>query len=193
MRRRMKGQHKWSGHLKTINHHKWLVFVHCCKAGIYRQGIMHDLSKYHPVEFLLGVRYYQGDRSPHHAEREAMGKSLAWLHHKGRNKHHLEYWIDYSVQNGQNLQGMEMPVRYVIEMFCDRVAASKNYYKDKYHDGVAYAYYMHSKDHYLLHPKTRALLERLLILLKNKGEDAAFRYIRKYLLSIAKKEIRRGI
>lgn len=80
------------GHLSTINHHKWLVMQHCFKVGLYRQGLLHDLSKYSPVEFLAGVKYYQGFESPNNAERRAIGYSRAWLHHKGRNKHHLEYW-----------------------------------------------------------------------------------------------------
>lgn len=85
------------GHLSTINHHKWLVMQHCFKVGLYRQGLLHDLSKYSPVEFLAGVKYYQGFESPNNAERRAIGYSRAWLHHKGRNKHHLEYWTDYVV------------------------------------------------------------------------------------------------
>ena len=84
-------------HLRTINHHKLLVMKGCFKVGLYRQGLMHDLSKYTPSEFLVGCKYYQGNRSPNNAEREATGVSSAWLHHKGRNKHHYEYWIDYSL------------------------------------------------------------------------------------------------
>ena len=84
-------------HLQTINHHKLLVMKHCFKVGLYKQGLLHDLSKYSPTEFLVGCRYYQGTRSPNNAEREATGYSTAWLHHKGRNKHHYEYWIDYSM------------------------------------------------------------------------------------------------
>ena len=69
------------------------------------------------------------------AQREDEGVSKAWLHHKGRNKHHFEYWIDYDVEgNSTILAGMKMPVKYVAEMFCDRVAASRIYNKDKYKD-----------------------------------------------------------
>lgn len=90
---------------------------------------MHDLSKYSPSEFIPGVKYYQdGHRSPNNAQREDEGVSKAWLHHKGRNKHHFEYWIDYDVDgNSTILAGMKMPVKYVAEMFCDRVAASRIY------------------------------------------------------------------
>ena len=81
-------------HFKTITKHRMLVCRHCFQIGLYRQGLTHDLSKYSPEEFFTGVRYYQGTRSPNAAEREDLGYSKAWLHHKGRNKHHYEYWID---------------------------------------------------------------------------------------------------
>lgn len=172
---------KWIEHLKTINHHKWLVMQHCFKVGLYRQGLMHDLSKYSPVEFSVGAKYYVGTASPNNEERRAKGYSSAWLHHKGRNKHHLEYWIDYGLEDGM-MTGMEMPVEYVIEMFCDRVAASKNYLRDAYTDAEPYKYYMKSKKHYIVHRKSAALLEKLLIMLKYKGEDYTFAYIRRVIL-----------
>lgn len=173
---------KWFSHLKTINHHKWLVLHYCFQLGLYRQGLAHDLSKYSPVEFLAGARYYQGYRSPNNREREVKGYSAAWLHHKGRNKHHLEYWIDYSANENTPLSGMQMPVRYVAEMFCDRIAASKTYMGDKYTDRAPYDYYMRSRDFYVIHPKTRALLEQMLTMLKDKGEKETFRYIREEIL-----------
>lgn len=172
----------WAKHLKTINHHKWLVLKYCFRAGLYKQGLLHDLSKYSWVEFSVGARYYQGNRSPNNAEREAKGYSLAWLHHKGRNKHHLEYWIDYSLNEGTPMSGMKMPVKYVAEMFCDRIAASKNYNKEKYTDQNPLVYFLASKEHYLIHPDTKILLEKLLVMLKEKGEAATFRYIRQELL-----------
>lgn len=173
---------KWLEHLRTINHHRKLVRQHCFAVGLYRQGLMHDLSKYKPVEFLVGARYYQGNCSPNNAERAAKGYSSAWLHHKGRNKHHLEYWIDYSTGEESKMCGMRMPVVYVVEMFCDRVAASKTYRREQYTSADAYDYYMRSKDHYLVHPETRALLEKLLIMLKDEGEEQTFAYIRKEVL-----------
>ena len=109
-------------HLQTINHHKYLVMKECFEVGLYKQGLLHDMSKYSPTEFLVGCKYYQGNRSPNNAEREATGYSRAWLHHKGRNKHHYEYWIDYSVTPGEGMVGLKMPLRYVVEMFMDRIA-----------------------------------------------------------------------
>lgn len=173
--------HLW-GHFSTITAHKARVMKYCFKVGLYRQGLLHDLSKYGPVEFWKGVTYYQGTRSPNEAERQATGVSEAWLHHKGRNRHHLEYWIDYSPQGDHRMCGMKMPVRYVAEMFCDRVAACQTYQGAKYTNASPWEYYAQSKDHLMLHPDTRALLEKLLLMLRDQGEDATLRYIRENVL-----------
>lgn len=173
---------KFLGHLHTINHHKYLVMKHCFKIGLYRQGIFHDMSKYAPQEFFVGVKYYQGHRSPNNAEREAKGYSSAWLRHKGRNKHHLEYWIDYSLNPKENMVGLKMPPKYVAEMFCDRVAASKNYNKNAYKDSDPYDYFLNSREHYILNTETCVLIEKLLKMLAEKGEKYTFDYIRKELL-----------
>lgn len=169
------------GHLKTINHHRHLVVKGCFKVGLYKQGLLHDLSKYMPVELQAGVKFYSGDKSPNNKEREVYGYSLAWLHHKGRNKHHLEYWIDYGVDGG-GMRGMKMPVKYVVEMYVDRVAACKNYQKDKYTDRSALEYYERGVKKYLIHPETQALLEDMLKYLAEHGEEAANEYIRKEIL-----------
>ena len=114
-------------HFSTITRHRNLVRKHCFQIGLYWQGLTHDLSKYSPEEFWTGVRYYQGNRSPNAAERETVGYSRAWLHHKGRNKHHYEYWIDISNHKEEGLVGNKMPLRYVAEMVCDRIAACEVY------------------------------------------------------------------
>ena len=118
-------------HFRTITKHKILVMKECFRVGLYRQGLLHDMSKYGWTEFRVGCKYYQGTRSPNNAERETLGYSSAWLHHKGRNKHHYEYWIDYSINPGGKLVGMKMPKKYVAEMVIDRISASKNYLKEQ--------------------------------------------------------------
>jgi hypothetical protein len=173
---------KWLSHLKTVNHHRALVRRYCFRVGLRRQGLMHDLSKYSPQEFLIGAKYYQGDRSPNDAERIETGVSTAWLHHKGRNRHHLEYWIDYSPEAGYMMAGMKMPVKYVVEMFCDRIAASRTYRGAAYTDRDPYDYYIRSRAHYLIHPDTQALLEKMLVSLRDCGEDATFAMIRRDIL-----------
>lgn len=174
------------GHFSTINAHKFLVMKHCFKVGLYKQGLLHDLSKYSPIEFIPGVIYFQGDRSPNNAQREIEGYSSAWLHHKGRNKHHFEYWIDYSTDKSKGLLGMKMPVNYVVEMFCDRVAASKIYYKDDYTDRSSLDYYNKGCHRYVMHPECNALLFKLLTMLAEKGEDYTFKYIRHKVLKNAR-------
>ena len=172
-------------HFKTITHHRHLVMKGCFKVGLYKQGLLHDLSKYSWTEFRIGAKYYQGNRSPNNAEREETGLSTAWLHHKGRNKHHYEYWIDYDLdsKDGEHpLTGMKMPVRYVVEMFIDRISASKNYLGDKYEDDSALKYYLKGRGHYIIHPEADALLHKLLQMNADKGEEATFDYIRKHVL-----------
>ena len=171
-------------HLRTINHHKRLVMEHCFKVGLYRQGLMHDLSKYTPSEFIAGCKYYQGNRSPNNAQREDIGYSAAWLHHKGRNKHHYEYWLDYSIDPKEGIIGMKMPVKYVVEMFADRVAASKTYEGDRYEDSHPLQYYEKGAARLgkMVHPETAALLHHLLKMLAEEGEEKTFAYIRKEVL-----------
>lgn len=170
-------------HFCTITRHKLLVMRECFKVGLYRQGLLHDLSKYSPSEFLVGIRYYQGNRSPNAAEREKNGYSAAWLHHKGRNKHHFEYWIDFSNDREKGLVGHKMPLRYVIEMVCDRIAACKVYRGKAYTGGAAWEYYALTRPYITpyLHPETQALLEKLLLMLRDQGEEETFSYIRKLL------------
>ena len=169
-------------HFCTITHHRRLVRHYCFMAGLYWQGLTHDLSKYSWVEFKVGAKYYQGNRSPNNAERETIGYSTAWLHHKGRNKHHLEYWIDYNFDPDapEGMSGYKMPIRYVAEMFCDRVAASKTYNKEKYTDKDPITYFMSRKAHRFIHPETEAFIEKLLKMLSVIGEEKTFAYIRKY-------------
>lgn len=176
-------------HLRTINGHKSLVMKGCFAVGLYRQGLLHDLSKYSPTEFLIGCKYYQGTMSPNNAERADRGYSSAWLHHKGRNKHHIEYWIDYGApekRDGKNgrkgMCGMKMPLRYAVEMYIDRVAASKNYQKSQYTDRSALDYYLRGREFHMLHEDTRALLELLLYMLAARGEQYVNRFIREQLL-----------
>lgn len=171
--------HLW-GHLKTVTKHRWLVMVHCFRVGLIWQGLTHDLSKFSPSEFLIGIRYYQGTRSPNAAERELNGYSTAWMHHKGRNRHHFEFWTDYGPEG---IQGVEMPAKYVAEMFCDRLAASKVYRGADFDPGDPYKFFLRGRDkRLLLHPATSALLETILIRLQDEGEDAAFDYVRREVL-----------
>ena len=168
---------KFFGHLKTINTHRHTTIRHAFKAGIGFQGLFHDLSKYSFTEFISGVKYYQGKRSPNERERELFGYSAAWMHHKGRNKHHFEYWTDVNPLTKQ-YEPVKMPMRYLKEMFCDRVSASKIYGGKNYYDGYALDYFLKGNAKAKMHPKTAELLENWLIMLKEKGEKETFAHIK---------------
>ena len=168
------------GHLKTITRHRFLVMVGCFRVGLIRQGLTHDLSKYSPTEFWEGARYYQGTRSPNAAEREDKGYSEAWMHHKGRNRHHYEYWTDMNRQT-KCYESVPMPKRYLAEMVMDRIAACKTYEGKAYTKASALNYFLKSRERELMHPKTREELEVLLRMLSDRGEGETFRYIREML------------
>lgn len=169
-----------AGHFWTITKHRHQVIKHCAKAGILWQGLGHDLSKYSPTEFIPGVKYYTGKRSPNEGERETCGYSLAWLHHKGRNKHHFEYWSDYNIKTNR-YEPVEMPYNYVVEMYCDRLAASKIYNGRNYKQTDSLDYFIRRKPHRSIHPKTSDEIEKLLVITSEKGEEEAFKYIREKL------------
>ena len=166
-------------HFQTITRHRHLVIRHCFKAGIGWQGLGHELSKYSPTEFWISARNYQGVRSPNDHERETRGYSLSWLHHKGRNKHHYEYWTDYSNVT-HRVEPVKMPLNYVIEMFCDRVAACKTYQGDGYDDAKPLSYYQRGVGKHIMHPETDAFLKKLLTMLAEEGEEKTFAWIRQY-------------
>lgn len=167
------------GHFRTITRHRHAVMRNCIRAGIPLQGLLHDLSKYSPTEFIPGMLYYQGTRSPNEEERERCGYSRAWLHHKGRNRHHYEYWIDVNPQS-KRYEPVEMPTRWLIEMFCDRVAASKIYNGADYTDRDALDYFLRGMKRKIpMHPKTAKMLYFLLKMLADEGEEKTFAYIRR--------------
>ena len=172
-------------HLFTISKHRCLVMKSCFAVGLYWQGLIHDLSKYSLTEFKVGMNYYQGVRSPNNAERETKGYSSAWLHHKGRNKHHFEYWVDYNIMKRGSFIPVEMPKKYVVEMLMDRIAACKVYDKAsgvKYEDSHPYEYFKKGLDETHLNRNTCELIKQLLNMLANDGEKKTFAFIKKNVL-----------
>lgn len=159
---------KFIGHAKTVHKHRAMVRRLCFQCGLYWQGLTHDLSKYHPVEFWNGVKYYTGTASPHIGERKDKGYSDAWIHHHNRNKHHVEYWQDISPDSGVSVP-IEVPDRYLKEMICDRVAASMVYLEDKYHDTAPLEYYEAHKYENRWHENTRIQVEFYLNSIANIG------------------------
>ena len=168
-------------HFATITRHRHLVMRYCFRVGLYRRGLFHDLSKYSPTEFWAGAKYYQGTRSPNTAQREAEGYSQAWMHHKGRNRHHYEYWTDF--QKGKHgYCPVPMPTEYLIESVMDRIAASKVYLGELYYPGYELEYLNQSQEALLMHPETLEQLRIILGYLRQHGEKETFSWIRQEYL-----------
>ena len=152
-------------HFCTITHHKVLVLRHCFHVGLYWQGLVHDLSKYSPTEFKVGVQYYQGDRSPNTAERAELGYSTAWMHHKGRNKHHYQYWTDLSLPE----KTVIMPYRYAVEMVCDELAAGITYNGKNWTKDTQLEYYINKERKNLINPHIDNFLMATFIEVSQRG------------------------
>ena len=168
-------------HFVTVTRHRWLVRQGCFQVGLYWQGLVHDLSKYSPTEFGVGAKYYQGTRSPNNAEREDKGYSEAWMHHKGRNPHHYEYWTDMNLQT-RCYESVPVPRKYLAEMIMDRRAACKVYQGAAYTDASPLAYLQKSREKDLMHPRTKQELTYILTMLQDEGEKKTFQYIKNHVL-----------
>lgn len=145
-------------HFHLVNKHRFWVFKLSCKAGIPLQGLVHDLSKYSPTEFWESVKYYNGGYSPIQNAKKDKGYSKAWLHHKGRNKHHYEYWYDETIENKCAL----MPLKYFKEMVCDTMAAGIVYQGKKWNKEYELNYWNRvKKDVAIMDDRIRALLTRV--------------------------------
>lgn len=166
---------KWA-HFKTICKHKLVVYKECRACGITWQGVIHDLSKFSPIEFSASAKHFQGTRSPIEIEKEQEGYSKAWLHHKGVNKHHWEWWTDFS-PNGEIIAN-KIPSQYVIEMVCDWIGAGMVYNKEKWTQSEPLNYYLKVRKGRYFHPETERLLVYLLELIKDKGLEEFHRVCR---------------
>lgn len=165
-------------HFITITRHRHAVMRNCFKCGLIKQGLLHDLSKFSPSEFWSGAKYYQGNRSPQAREREVVGYSSAWLHHKGRNKHHFEYWTDFA--DGKKVF-VKMPAKYLAEMICDRIAACKIYLKESYTQASPLEYFEQKTDKDGMNSLTCVELRYFLTVLRDKGEKHTFKQLKKFV------------
>lgn len=123
-------------YLWAVLRHKWFVFLECYKLGIPWLGIIHDLSKFLPSEFVPYARHFYGPASHHSDEtHEAVGIcddpafDLAWLHHQHRNKHHWQRWLLTmdSARGSDKIVALPMPDRYRKEMLADWRGAGHAY------------------------------------------------------------------
>ncbi len=163
-------------HFLTITHHRHLVMYYCFKVGIGFQGLFHDWSKYSFTEFYNGAKYYTGTASPNDQERKIKGYSAAWMHHKGRNKHHFEYWVDVI---GTDYGPVVMPIRYLKESLCDRIAASKIYAKKMYRSDFPLQYFLKQETSRKMEKTSAAVLQQWLEWVASDGEKEAFKKIKK--------------
>lgn len=160
-------------HLKKVLVHKYWVFYFCCKAGIPWQGITHDLSKFSLIEFSESVKYYQGTRSPIDACKEENGYSNAWLHHKGRNPHHYEYWQDNFDKGGQPLK---MPYKYALEMVCDYLGAGRAYMGKDFTLDKEYNWWLNKISHGIaMHEQTQKFVGDMLKCIKDENSYDALK------------------
>lgn len=157
-------------HFGLITHHKWIVFKLCCKVGIPWRGIVHDMSKYSPTEFFEGVKYYVGTHSPITEAKKVQGYSKAWLHHKGRNKHHAEYWFDKSAPQPTPV----MPYPYLVEMMCDKMAAGIVYKGKEWTKEYQLSYWNIEKKKIHINEKVSEFVTAILEQVAKEGIDKTF-------------------
>ena len=154
-------------HFWLVTRHKWVVFKLCLKVGEPWRGFWHDMSKYSWTEFWEGVKYYNGGHSPIAESKRKNGYSKAWLHHKGRNKHHTDYWIDLEAPNKTPM----MPYKYVAEMLCDKLAAGIIYKGKDWTKEYELSYWLNEREKALINPKINNLITDFLTQVSKSGID----------------------
>ncbi|MBR0224490.1 MAG: hypothetical protein IJL92_00395 [Thermoguttaceae bacterium] len=176
---------RFARHFATVVIHKTYVFLYCAYAGRPFRGFMHDWSKFSPSEFLSSVKYYSGRNSPVGLEREIEGRSFAWLHHKGRNKHHFEYWQDVVDENGRfctipnAIYPLPMPFPFALEMICDVIAASRAYNGKRFHYDLLMKWWNnHCRRPVNMHPRTRRFAQEMYEQMQRDGNCSALRRAR---------------
>jgi hypothetical protein len=142
---------------RSLLRHKWFVFLECCKVGLFWQGIMHDVSKFLPDEFIPYSNFdfnAKRDRTGYYKPTDTGDKEFdfAWLLHQKRNKHHWQWWI-LPEDNG-GIKILEIPLRYRLEMLCDWKGAGKAYGTPNTKE-----WWDKNKDKMTLHPNTRKWIE----------------------------------
>lgn len=131
--------------------HKWFVFVECYKLGIPWQGIIHDLSKYRPVEFYPYMDRFYGSKqtSPEFL--------VAWQQHVQSNPHHWQSWVALKGldENQQPIfEPLKIPEKYVKEMIADWRGMAKTVNSSGVND-----WYLKNRYKILLNIETRLYVE----------------------------------
>jgi len=171
-------------HLWLITKHRHRVFLLCTKCGLFWRGLLHDLSKYSCVEFWESAKFYTGYRSPISICREVKGYSLAWLHHKGRNRHHIEYWYD----EDSILQAV-VPYKFAVEGICDKIVATKIYRGKSFELSDVLLHWNRMKSKLHANEKVLQFYDKVLTDLKDYGEKYVenSKYLKKTYTEICEK------
>jgi len=161
-------------YLKSLLKHKWYVFVECCKLGIPVMGIIHDWSKFMPVEFIAYARKFYGEyptkeqairRYPYGtiSTQESVKEDfdIAWNHHQKLNKHHWQYWVIVFDSELEKVKCLNVPEIYRKEMLADWIGAGRAYGKQEQNNNNpdTQQWYLDNRDKLILHPETRQWIE----------------------------------
>lgn len=137
-------------YLKYILKHKWFVFLECLKIMQPWHGIIHDMSKFLPSEFIpYAKKFYGRDCAYKYFEIEN-DFAVAWLLHQHRNKHHWDYWVK------SDGKPVPMPSKHVMQMIADWRAMGRTF------DDTAKEFYEKNKNKMILHKKTADLVKYIL-------------------------------
>ena len=170
-------------HLKTVLKHKYWVFRYAWMAGIPFRGIIHDFSKFSPTEFCKSVKWYNGKQSPVACEREVMGFSEIWLHHRGHNSHHFEYWVywvdkdkDKDLGDGGVIVPI-MPFKDALEMVCDWLGAGRAYLGTDFSMTKQIEYFDRATNSPFIHPQTKLFVWLMYQGLANASDKKAMKKV----------------
>jgi hypothetical protein len=144
-------------YLRYVVRHKWFVGKACFRRGLILQGVCHDWSKFLPSEWAAYAQYFYGGNGKNHPPTEQASFDQAWLFHQHRNPHHWQYWVLREDSGATKI--LEMPRACVLEMLADWEGAGlaitgKREFR---------AWYLKNQGQIWLHPKTKELVESLLL------------------------------
>lgn len=158
-------------HLKYVWYvarHKWFVLL----AGLKTKApfwylLIHDWSKFTRAEWGPYVEKFYGGPAPEDLDDRVKKMredrfQAAWRHHYTHNPHHWNFWVNESIQYGVRTAqeppyAREMPDYFVREMVADWMGAGRAITGQ----WEIASWYAKNADKMILHPKTRAAVDRL--------------------------------
>ena len=140
-----------------VMQHKWWVLVAGLriKAPLLRL-LQHDLSKFRPREFAAYAKCFYSPAGKRWPIADSAAFTEAWAKHIHRNDHHWQHWV--LVQGTSRDTALPMPVSATLEMVADWMGAGR-VINGKWECETWYA---KSRGGMLLHPDTRAMVDKLL-------------------------------